>query len=110
MRSTTSGASAMTGGSPVTGTGDEVFIYTGAPVVAVITHDGESNLAVCSCPLGRLVRDPLINEIGPYSGTCASRPVRGHWFLPGPALVTVTVTVDPKQVRHPAKGRGATAR
>ncbi len=59
------------GKAPITGTGDDVFHYTGEIGSATFTHDGGSNIAVKTHGLDP---DLLINEIGPYKGTVVWAP------------------------------------
>jgi hypothetical protein len=59
------------GSTPMTGTGDDVFMYTGPAKAATFTHDGSSNIAVHS--YGSRA-DLLVNEIGPYTGTVVWTP------------------------------------
>ncbi|TQJ58058.1 hypothetical protein FBY30_0268 [Arthrobacter sp. SLBN-83] len=61
----------LDGTTPMTGTGDDVLVYTGPAKAAVFTHDGSSNIAVHS--YGSRA-DLLVNEIGPYSGTVVWAP------------------------------------
>lgn len=59
------------GTTPMTGTGDDVFRYTGAAKPATFIHDGTSNIAVHHYGSRR---DLLINEVGAYTGTVVWAP------------------------------------
>lgn len=59
------------GTAPMTGTGADVFRYTGAAKPATFVHDGSSNIAVHHYSTRRNL---LVNEIGAYTGTVAWAP------------------------------------
>ena len=66
---------------PATGTGDAVYMYTGAAANFALTHAGASNFAVMQYT-GGFGNMPLrVNEIGAYRGTVP--------FTKGPSVVVI---------------------
>lgn len=67
---------------PASGTGDGVFLYSGAAARLSATHDGSANFAVLEETDDPFHFGLLINEIGAYSGTVP--------LSAGPSVISIT--------------------